>query len=158
MVGRDTYCKWGDHAKINACCFHAPSTAIMRVYRDFFSYRSGIYRHSAAATPAEERSAYHSVRLIGWGEERVGYDVVKYWVSISNSVACMPTIRSSSYRVFYQPRRLPSTPGANGGARMVASVFCADPTSVTLKATFWPPTRTCTSTFKPFARWANCRS
>ncbi|XP_041770089.1 tubulointerstitial nephritis antigen-like isoform X1 [Anopheles merus] len=58
--------------------------AIMRVYRDFFSYRSGIYRHSAAATPAEERSAYHSVRLIGWGEERVGYDVVKYWIAINS--------------------------------------------------------------------------
>lgn len=58
--------------------------AIMRVYRDFFSYRSGIYRHSAAATPADERSAYHSVRLIGWGEERVGYDVVKYWIAINS--------------------------------------------------------------------------
>ncbi|XP_050096332.1 uncharacterized peptidase C1-like protein F26E4.3 [Anopheles aquasalis] len=58
--------------------------AIIRVYRDFFSYQSGIYRHSAAATPAEERSAYHSVRLIGWGEERVGYDTVKYWIAVNS--------------------------------------------------------------------------
>lgn len=58
--------------------------ALMRVYRDFFSYKSGIYRHSAAATPAEERSAFHSVRLIGWGEERVGYDLVKYWIAINS--------------------------------------------------------------------------
>lgn len=55
----------------------------MRVHRDFFSYESGIYRHSAASTAADERAGYHSVRLIGWGEERHGYDVTKYWVSYS---------------------------------------------------------------------------
>ncbi|XP_058054354.1 uncharacterized peptidase C1-like protein F26E4.3 isoform X1 [Anopheles bellator] len=58
--------------------------AILRVYRDFFSYKSGVYRHSVASTPAEERSGYHSVRLIGWGEDRVGYEVVKYWIAINS--------------------------------------------------------------------------
>lgn len=58
--------------------------ALLRVYRDFFSYKSGIYRHSAAATPADERAAYHSVRLIGWGEELVGYERVKYWIAINS--------------------------------------------------------------------------
>lgn len=53
--------------------------ATMRVYRDFFTYHRGIYRHSAASRA--EPSGFHSVRLIGWGEERNGYDVTKYWVS-----------------------------------------------------------------------------
>lgn len=52
----------------------------MRVYRDFFTYQGGVYRHSAASRNSE-RSGFHSVRLIGWGEERVGYEVIKYWVS-----------------------------------------------------------------------------
>lgn len=64
-------------------CFISSSkkttTATMRVYRDFFSYQGGVYRHSAASRNSEP-SGFHSVRLIGWGEERVGYEVIKYWV------------------------------------------------------------------------------
>lgn len=55
-------------------------TATMRVYRDFFAYRGGVYRHSAASRNSEP-SGFHSVRLIGWGEERNGYEITKYWVS-----------------------------------------------------------------------------
>lgn len=55
----------------------------MRVYRDFFVYRGGIYRHSAASRNSEP-SGFHSVRLIGWGEERNGYEISKYWVSSMN--------------------------------------------------------------------------
>lgn len=51
----------------------------MRVYRDFFSYRHGIYKHSAASRA--EASGFHSVRLVGWGEEFTGYSLTKYWVS-----------------------------------------------------------------------------
>lgn len=50
----------------------------MRVYRDFFTYEHGIYRHSAASR--SEKGGFHSVRLVGWGEERTGYEVTKYWV------------------------------------------------------------------------------
>lgn len=52
----------------------------MRVYRDFFSYRAGIYKHSAANRG--EHSGFHSVRLVGWGEERSSYSTKKYWVNI----------------------------------------------------------------------------
>lgn len=51
----------------------------MRVYRDFFSYGGGIYRRSAASR-SDERG-FHSVRLIGWGEYRHGYQTTKYWVN-----------------------------------------------------------------------------
>lgn len=51
----------------------------MRVYRDFFTYRGGIYRRSAASRA--EQGGFHSVRLVGWGEERTGYEVTKYWVN-----------------------------------------------------------------------------
>lgn len=62
---------------ISIVFFHA---ATMRVYRDFFSYSRGIYRHTAASR--SEPAGFHSVRLIGWGEERIGYENVKYWVCI----------------------------------------------------------------------------
>lgn len=48
----------------------------MRVYQDFFSYDSGVYEHSEIAERYE--SGYHSVRIIGWGEE----SSLKYWVSV----------------------------------------------------------------------------
>lgn len=60
-----------------------PVQATMRVYRDFFTYRGGVYRHSAASRNSEP-SGFHSVRLIGWGEERNGYEITKYWVSPIN--------------------------------------------------------------------------
>lgn len=63
---------------------HGPVQAIMRVHRDFFSYRGGVYRHSAASTSADQRAGYHSVRLIGWGEERNGYEVSKYWIAVNS--------------------------------------------------------------------------
>lgn len=56
--------------------------ATMRVYRDFFSYRGGIYRHSAANRG--DRSGFHSVRLVGWGEEQSGYSTTKYWVKFNS--------------------------------------------------------------------------
>lgn len=47
----------------------------MRVYRDFFTYGGGIYQHTRASR--SEPTGFHSVRLVGWGEERG----MKYWVS-----------------------------------------------------------------------------
>lgn len=49
--------------------------ATMRVYRDFFTYGGGIYQHTRASR--SEPTGFHSVRLVGWGEERG----TKYWVS-----------------------------------------------------------------------------
>ncbi|KAJ1519663.1 hypothetical protein ONE63_004929 [Megalurothrips usitatus] len=51
-----------------------PVQATMRVYHDLFSYGSGIYEH--LANSELERTGFHSVRIVGWGEE----DGVKYWI------------------------------------------------------------------------------
>ena len=59
---------------------HGPVQATMRVYHDFFLYSTGIYRHTSFG--ADERSGFHSVRIIGWGEERDGLNTIKYWVII----------------------------------------------------------------------------
>ena len=60
--------------------FHSgPVQATMRVYRDFFAYSGGVYRQSAAnrGTP----SGFHSVKLVGWGEE---HDGIKYWIAANS--------------------------------------------------------------------------
>ena len=55
--------------------FHSgPVQATMHVYRDFFSYSGGVYHHSAASRGAPK--GFHSVKLVGWGEEHGE----KYWV------------------------------------------------------------------------------
>ncbi|XP_005176436.1 tubulointerstitial nephritis antigen-like [Musca domestica] len=65
---------------IMAEIFHSgPVQATMRVYRDFFSYSGGIYRHTAASRNAPV--GFHSVKLVGWGEE---HDGVKYWVAANS--------------------------------------------------------------------------
>lgn len=58
-----------------------PVQATMRVYRDFFSYSRGVYRHSAASR--SEEFGFHSVRLVGWGEE-AGYNPIKYWIAANS--------------------------------------------------------------------------
>lgn len=63
----------------------------MRVYRDFFSYAGGIYQHTAANRA--EPTGFHSVRLLGWGEEDDGYTVTKYWVCMI-SIAQENTFRN----------------------------------------------------------------
>ena len=51
-----------------------PVLAIMEIFRDFFSYKSGVYQRSVAG--GTNVVGYHAVRIIGWGEDtRVG----KYW-------------------------------------------------------------------------------
>lgn len=80
-----------DFINIFRFCFCSPKLivfwishwiATMRVYRDLFSYRSGIYKHSAANRG--EPSGFHSVRLVGWGEEHTSYSTTKYWVNLSH--------------------------------------------------------------------------
>ena len=55
-------------------------SATMHVYHDFFTYETGVYRRSAFGT--DQRRGFHSVRLIGWGEERIANRITKYWVNI----------------------------------------------------------------------------
>lgn len=58
-----------------------PVQATFRVYRDFFSYKGGIYRRSAADRNINDFK-YHAVKIIGWGEEYKGDNTEKYWVII----------------------------------------------------------------------------
>ncbi|XP_071568345.1 uncharacterized peptidase C1-like protein F26E4.3 isoform X3 [Temnothorax nylanderi] len=60
-----------------------PVQATMRVYQDFFIYKSGIYKHSRSAELHD--SGYHSVRIIGWGEETSYHGPpLKYWLVVNS--------------------------------------------------------------------------
>lgn len=52
----------------------------MKVYHDFFTYSGGIYKHSDLSIP--DRTGYHSVRIVGWGETKTYTGVNKYWVRL----------------------------------------------------------------------------
>uniref|UniRef100_A0A1B6DDL1 SMB domain-containing protein n=1 Tax=Clastoptera arizonana TaxID=38151 RepID=A0A1B6DDL1_9HEMI len=56
--------------------------ATMKVYHDFFMYKRGIYKCSKIS--GTHRTNYHSVRIVGWGEERQQRRIVKYWI-VANS-------------------------------------------------------------------------
>ena len=47
----------------------------MEVWRDFFTYQGGVYSKSKFS--GNERVGFHSVKIIGWGQE----NRVPYWVS-----------------------------------------------------------------------------
>lgn len=63
---------------------NGPVQATFKVKEDFFMYRSGVYSYSRAvpeSTPvSEEKYSYHSVRIIGWGVDRIGGRSIKYWL------------------------------------------------------------------------------
>lgn len=53
-------------------------TATMRVSGEFFTYTNGIFR--CVNITNSDRSAYHAVKIIGWGEELKNNQLMKYWV------------------------------------------------------------------------------
>ncbi|XP_050510124.1 tubulointerstitial nephritis antigen-like [Diabrotica virgifera virgifera] len=59
-----------------------PVQATMKVYHDLFTYSGGIYKHSDLAV--NHKQGYHSVRIVGWGEEYNYRGVQKYW-KVANS-------------------------------------------------------------------------
>ncbi|KAK8406727.1 hypothetical protein O3P69_007356 [Scylla paramamosain] len=60
-----------------------PVQALMTVHRDLFLYKSGVY--NCPQTDAQDITAMHSVRIVGWGVEYSSmYAPVKYWV-VANS-------------------------------------------------------------------------
>uniref|UniRef100_A0A1B6CKV3 Peptidase C1A papain C-terminal domain-containing protein n=1 Tax=Clastoptera arizonana TaxID=38151 RepID=A0A1B6CKV3_9HEMI len=54
---------------------HGPVVATFTIYRDFYSYKSGVYQHVTG-----EYHGRHSVKIIGWGTDK-GTD---YWL-VANS-------------------------------------------------------------------------
>ncbi|XP_066999671.2 uncharacterized peptidase C1-like protein F26E4.3 [Anabrus simplex] len=59
-----------------------PVQATMRVFHDFFVYRGGVYQQSKLGS--NHRTGYHSVRIIGWGEDNSQGFPIKYWL-VANS-------------------------------------------------------------------------
>lgn len=84
--GRETLYKMGPAYSLNnetdimwEIFNYGPVQATMWVYPDLFTYRSGIYRKSSFG---EQRAkGFHSVRLVGWGEESNGFQTAKYWIA-----------------------------------------------------------------------------
>lgn len=67
---------------------NGPVQAIMEVHEDFFVYKSGIYKHtdvSLAKPPQYRKHGTHSVRILGWGEDR-DYNGIprKYWIAANS--------------------------------------------------------------------------
>ncbi|XP_037084884.1 uncharacterized peptidase C1-like protein F26E4.3 [Pollicipes pollicipes] len=63
--------------------YSGPVQAIMQVHEDFFSYRSGVYRPTRLRQSS--RTAHHSVRLLGWGEQPGPRgEPVKYWIAANS--------------------------------------------------------------------------
>lgn len=61
-----------------------PVQAMMRVNQEFFYYNGGVYSSTGHDDPQD--AGYHSVRLIGWGEEFSNFisGPVKYWLAINS--------------------------------------------------------------------------
>lgn len=104
-----------------------PVQATMRVYRDFFTYGSGIYKHSPASR--SDPRGFHSVKLVGWGDE----GGVKYWVS--NRLRQGKVVEC--YLILNYLFRLLPTPGDRGGARMATSESKGATTNAKLKTMSW---------------------
>uniref|UniRef100_W5L5K0 Tubulointerstitial nephritis antigen like 1 n=1 Tax=Astyanax mexicanus TaxID=7994 RepID=W5L5K0_ASTMX len=67
---------------------NGPVQAILEVHEDFFTYKSGIYRHTNVnyhKAPQYRNHGTHSVRITGWGEER-DYTgrTHKYWIAANS--------------------------------------------------------------------------
>ncbi|XP_070810901.1 tubulointerstitial nephritis antigen [Pituophis catenifer annectens] len=64
---------------------NGPVQAIMKVYEDFFLYKSGIYRHTSEEPQHEPQERSHSVKLVGWGMlEDVEGQWQKYWIAANS--------------------------------------------------------------------------
>ncbi|XP_073988329.1 tubulointerstitial nephritis antigen-like isoform X2 [Rhodnius prolixus] len=72
---------------------NGPVQATMDVFRDLFLYESGIYscplhykrsQISSISPPIRDYPGYHSVRIVGWGQEIINGNMIKYWI-VSNS-------------------------------------------------------------------------
>uniref|UniRef100_F1L5C3 Peptidase C1-like protein n=1 Tax=Ascaris suum TaxID=6253 RepID=F1L5C3_ASCSU len=66
---------------------NGPVQATFLVYEDFFMYSGGVYQHLDLHEHKEEErkvQGYHSVRIIGWGEDYSTGPQVKYWLAANS--------------------------------------------------------------------------
>uniref|UniRef100_A0AC35UCK2 SMB domain-containing protein n=1 Tax=Rhabditophanes sp. KR3021 TaxID=114890 RepID=A0AC35UCK2_9BILA len=66
---------------------NGPVQASFRVHEDFFMYAGGVYEHTGLAAEKGDGfslSGYHSVRIIGWGEDESTGRVKKYWLAANS--------------------------------------------------------------------------
>lgn len=102
----------------------------MKVYHDFFTYSSGIYKHTDLSV--SQRTGYHSVRIVGWGEEVTYNGVEKYWVS---DILAELTKILISWFLFYREWLIA---GVRNGARTVTSGLLGVQMNVRLSPSCWP--------------------
>lgn len=71
---------------------HGPVTATIKVFdptkkaeikQNFYLYKKGIFGHNWKKDPSSS-DGYHAIAIIGWGEEVIEGEIVKYWI-IRNS-------------------------------------------------------------------------
>ncbi|PVD23552.1 hypothetical protein C0Q70_16824 [Pomacea canaliculata] len=76
------YDHWLEREIMKEIMDNGPS--IFEVKEDFYTYKSGVYQYTNLALrdpPAARKSAFHSVRIVGWGVERTpARDIIKYWI------------------------------------------------------------------------------
>ncbi|XP_054724112.1 tubulointerstitial nephritis antigen-like [Uloborus diversus] len=64
--------------------FNGPVQATFRVQPEFFLYKNGIYRHEPSLTASLSepfrQQDWHSVRILGWGEDIIDGKNLKYWL------------------------------------------------------------------------------
>ena len=65
-----------DSLYLGHCIIYHCFLATMEVYKDFFLYGDGVYSKSDFA--GSEPLGFHSVKIVGWGEENKN----PYWVII----------------------------------------------------------------------------
>lgn len=63
---------------------HGTVCCIIKVYvppdsRNFYLYDKGIYGHGWKSMPTQ-MEGYHAITILGWGEEKIGNKIVKYWI------------------------------------------------------------------------------
>ncbi|XP_050293060.1 tubulointerstitial nephritis antigen-like [Anthonomus grandis grandis] len=68
---------------MNEIMLSGPVQATMKVYHDFFLYKHGIYRHTNGLSMIHP-VGYHSVRIVGWGQEATPWGPQKFW-KVANS-------------------------------------------------------------------------
>lgn len=61
---------------------NGPVQATFLVHEDFFMYSSGVYKHLPKSRNTTQ--GYHSVRLIGWGEDYTTGRLIKFWIAANS--------------------------------------------------------------------------